>query len=46
MAKYLINRSYQIATDEIKSKKEKKPIVDYDVVHVTIPISGELSVFA
>ncbi len=26
--------------DETKAKKAKKPTVDYDAVHVTIPISG------
>lgn len=43
---YLKGLGFVDFDDEIKSKKEKKPIVDYDVVHVTIPISGELSAHA
>jgi len=43
---YLKGLGFVDFEDEIKSKREKKPVVDYDVVHVTIPISGDLSVLA
>ncbi|MCG2727279.1 MAG: hypothetical protein L6244_01325 [Candidatus Methanoperedenaceae archaeon] len=36
---YLNGSGFVDFEDENKAKKAKKPIVDYDAVHVTIPIS-------
>ncbi len=43
---YLKGSGFVDFEDENKAKKAKKPTVDYDAVHVTIPISRESAISA